>query len=469
MSEPQLSNKELKEQKKREKAARRAAQKAGEAPAGGAAPAAGGKPVKTAQGKAQPSSRQIKKSINKVDAEPQEISKVPSMFSHLTVHELRAKQLPLKILNLIHPKILELSQKYSSYTIVGLTARCRAMLETFKYVVSDFKPPADLIFLRSLTGHLSYQIEYLKKSRPLSVTMGNAIRWLKQEISVLSPDLAESTAKKAVIDRIDVYISEKIEYTHQMIVNYASGHFTEGCTILTFGHLDVLEKLLIHCHEEMKKNFTVIIIDSRPLFEGKQLLRRLVARGFRNCRYYLIASLTNVLEETKIDYVFLGAHAMLSNGRLYLRVGTALISMMANKKNIPVLVCCESIKFSERIQLDSVTQNELGDFENLMQFTTDAPEKKNAALEAYIEQKRLKNKKNQDKNQGLKNKSTPLVVPDESAVSPLAPSIKTNDHLKVLNIMYDLTPPHYINKIITELGALPPSSVPVIVREYKSN
>ena len=42
------------------------------------------------------------------------------------------------------------------------------------------------------------------------------------------------------------------------------------------------------------------------------------------------------------------------------------------------------------------------------------------------------------------------------------------DNLNILNIMYDLTPPEYIKKVVTELGALPPSSVPVILREYKS-
>lgn len=41
-------------------------------------------------------------------------------------------------------------------------------------------------------------------------------------------------------------------------------------------------------------------------------------------------------------------------------------------------------------------------------------------------------------------------------------------NLNIINIMYDLTPPEYINKVITELGALPPSSVPVILREYKN-
>ena len=41
--------------------------------------------------------------------------------------------------------------------------------------------------------------------------------------------------------------------------------------------------------------------------------------------------------------------------------------------------------------------------------------------------------------------------------------------LNIVNILYDLTPPEYIKKVITEFGALPPSSVPVILREYKGS
>ena len=65
--------------------------------------------------------------------------------------------------------------------------------------------------------------------------------------------------------------------------------------------------------------------------------------------------------------VCFGAHAMLSNGRLYSRVGTALIAMMSHTRNIPVLACCESVKFSDKVQLDSVTTNELADSEDLIQ------------------------------------------------------------------------------------------------------
>jgi len=41
-----------------------------------------------------------------------------------------------------------------------------------------------------------------------------------------------------------------------------------------------------------------------------------------------------------------------------------------------------------------------------------------------------------------------------------------NPSLNIFNIMYDLTPPGYVSKIITEYGALPPTSVPVILRDY---
>lgn len=492
-SEKKLSNKELKELKKKEKAARRAAQKTAEGKdptpqqpqqkLGGSNSVSPGSVAGQLQQQAKkkgnnanaPTTTQIKKSINRaVDVND---SKVPLLFSHLTTREQRSQQLPLSVLQMIHPLILELSGKFANYEIVGSISRCRALLETFKTVIKDYRTPENMTLSRSLTSYLSYQIDYLKNARPLSITMGNAIRWLKQEISLISIDVSEDESKNLITSKIDKYISEKIEYTDKMIIKFASPHITDNSTILTFGHSNVLEELFLHCYNvENKKNITIIIIDSRPLFEGKKLLKNLVDQGFRNCKYYLINSLSNVLQQMTIDYVFLGAHAMLSNGRLYSRVGTAVISMMCHKQNIPILVCCELIKFTERIQLDSVTQNELGDYHILMDLDVDPPKKKNFALENFIKAKHLAAKEAATSSKGKKNNSNNnnkedaslwlLLTPDGE--SPLKNSVDQIENLKVLNIMYDLTPSNYINKIITELGALPPSSVPVILREYKS-
>lgn len=63
--------------------------------------------------------------------------------------------------------------------------------------------------------------------------------------------------------------------------------------------------------------------------------------------------------------MFLGAAAVLSNGTVLSRAGTAAVAMMAHAHSKPVMICCETHKFNERVQLDSITHNELGDPEAL--------------------------------------------------------------------------------------------------------
>ena len=59
--------------------------------------------------------------------------------------------------------------------------------------------------------------------------------------------------------------------------------------------------------------------------------------------------------------VFLGASAVLSNGTVMSRAGSSAVAMMATAFSKPVIICCETYKFHEKVQLDSITANELGD------------------------------------------------------------------------------------------------------------
>lgn len=80
----------------------------------------------------------------------------------------------------VHPAVLALGLQYSSYAICGSTARMVAMLLVFKTVIESYQTPPGNSLARHLTSHhLGPQIEFLKSCRPLSISMGNAIRWLK--------------------------------------------------------------------------------------------------------------------------------------------------------------------------------------------------------------------------------------------------------------------------------------------------
>lgn len=468
-----LSGKALKERKKLEKAAKRAAHKE----AIGITPEqqrqmAQQKKEKSQAAAAATTTTNLKKQLNQTlikDTAAQR--KVPALFSHLETREQRNALLPL-ISHIVHPAILLLALKHSSYRVVGLIPRLRSMMEAFQVVVALYETPPNTTLTRHLTGHLLHQIDYLRTARPLLILMGNAIRWLKQEISVISIDTSDEEARQQLVGKIGDFIRDKIELSHQLIVEYALQHISDGLTILTFGHLQVLEALFAYCARE-GKHFQLIIVDLRPLFEGKTLLQRLVRHHSRvlethiKVQYTLILLLLSTILED-VDCVFLGAHAMLSNGRLYLRVGTGLIAMMAHRRNIPVLTCCELIKFSDKVQLDLVTTNELGDSDDLAQAADmkRAPHKRSFALEQFLEAAAA------SAAPAAAAKASAAKAPAAAAAAPAAAEPlalwRTTPSLNILNVMYDLTPPEYINKVVTELGALPPLLVPVILREYKN-
>ena len=52
-----------------------------------------------------------------------------------------------------------------------------------------------------------------------------------------------------------------------------------------------------------------------------------------------------------LPQVILGAAAVMSNGTVMGRAGTAAVAMVAHSYSKPVLVCCESYKFHERVQV----------------------------------------------------------------------------------------------------------------------
>src|SRR3984957_9649042 len=109
----------------------------------------------------------------------------------------------------VHPAVIRLALQFSSFKICGANARCIATLTSFKnvsfsstfycppdvefgaQVIRDYKTPPNTTLSRHLMTHLSSQITHLVNARPMSITMGNAIRQLKLEISGSDIDLPE--------------------------------------------------------------------------------------------------------------------------------------------------------------------------------------------------------------------------------------------------------------------------------------
>lgn len=246
--------------------------------------------------------------------------------------------------------------QYLAGDITGGNARCIAMLQAFSEAVRDYTTPAEKTLIRDLTAKIGSYVSFLIECRPLSISMGNAIRFLKNRIAKLPLTLSESEAKALLCSDIDRFINEKIILADKVIVRHATTKIRDGDVLLTFGSSCVVEMILSHAHD-LGKQFRVVIVDSRPKLKGQSLLRRLVTKGL-HCTYTHVNAVSYIMHE--VTRVFLGASSILSNGTVYSGVGTAAVAMVAHAFHVPVLICCEAYKFHERVQLDSICFNELG-------------------------------------------------------------------------------------------------------------
>jgi translation initiation factor eIF-2B subunit delta len=279
--------------------------------------------------------------------------------------------------------------------------------------------------------------------------MGNAIRWLKDLIIKVDPGTGEMEAKKHILESIDGFIRERITAPATLISQTAAKRITHGDVVLVYASSSVVQKTILEAHKKGIK-FRVIVVDSKPLFEGKALARRLTDHGITDIQYYMISSAAHAVKDA--TKVFLGAHAMLSNGRLYSRVGSAIVAMLAHEKAVPVIICAESIKFTERVALDSIVGNEVAPSEELL-----SDLERNALL-PLIQPHKPKDDEDSKESANLHGSG------GKSSGEDIIAKFRDTPNLQMLNVLYDVTPAEYINVVVTEFGSLPPSSVPVVHR-----
>ncbi|KAL6006880.1 hypothetical protein ACLOJK_032376 [Asimina triloba] len=371
--------------------------------------------------------KQVEKAKRRAVVKQTEARNRVELFRHLPqyVHGTQFPDLESKFFQLdpMHPAVYKVGLQYLAGDISGGNARCVAMLLAFKEAIKDYSTPPEKNLIRDLTAKIGHYVSFFIECRPLSISMGNAIRFLKNRIARLPLTLSEAEAKAALQSDIERFINDKIVLADKVIVRHAVTKIRDGDVLLIYGSSSVVEMILLYAHE-LGKQFRVVVVDSRPKLEGQALLRRLVTKGL-SCTYTHINAISYIMHE--VTRVFLGASSVLSNGTVYSRVGTACVAMVAHAFRVPVLVCCEAYKFHERVQLDSICSNELGD-----------PE----AISKVSGRKDVHYLDNWADNEKLQN-------------------------LQLLNLTYDATPSDYVSMIVTDYGMVPPTSVPVIVLEYR--
>ena len=389
----------------------------------------------------------------------------------------------------LHPSIIELGYAYASGKTKGSTRRCREMLLAFMQVVQDFEPSEGTSdtsgssamggkgqgsngsngrgggsgggggqnqnqnqnqnqkthktgrgrmkggVYKELSTSLKNAFSYLTSLRPHSISMGNAFKSLKKSVNTIPVDLpfdGQGGGRERILEEIDRFINERITLPQGVIADIAITKINRGDVVLTYGDSEVIRKVLKAGYErDLQRNkngevgFRVVVVDSRPLMEGKSMVKYLSLEcPEMEVAYVLLSGLSYVMRDVK--KVFVPSSSLLRNGSSLSRSGTAAIALVASSMNVPVLVCCETFKLSNRVMLDGCGWNERGGEEAVRE------------------------------------------TPHKSPEDPLN-GWRSHPNLNLLSLKYDVCPSEYISATITEYGILPPSSVAVLLREINAD
>jgi translation initiation factor eIF-2B subunit delta len=186
--------------------------------------------------------------------------------------------------------------------------------------------------------------------------MGNAIRWLKLQISKIDMDASEEDAKRDLCKAIDTFIAERITVADEVITEAGAKYINNGDVVLAYGRSTLVERTMLLAHTSGTK-FSVLVIDDPFEKPGQDLAKALSAEGIPVSYCGDFGGLINHMRcSTK---VLVAAEAMFSNGSLYARSGTCDVALAANELSKQVITLCETINITERVSTDSLTYNEI--------------------------------------------------------------------------------------------------------------
>jgi len=244
----------------------------------------------------------------------------------------------------------------------------------------------------------------LLASRPTAVSLWNGVQAV---FKGASPEMGSDVLRRTLVSNADTFIKRANEAV-DIIGRMGSKRIRDGDWVLTHCNSKAALSVIIQAHKEGKK-MEVFATESRPWRQGLLTLRDLAFVGIEPT--LIVDSAARWLMKD-VDVVVVGADTICSNGALINKIGTSQIALAAHEARVPFLVAAETFKFSPKTMYGELVEIEERD-------------------------------------------SSEVVRPDEVPAGA-----------KILNPVFDATPPEYIDAIITEVGLVPPSAAyEIIVKE----
>jgi ribose 1,5-bisphosphate isomerase len=244
----------------------------------------------------------------------------------------------------------------------------------------------------------------LRETRPTAVSLPNALRYVLQSMEGTTvPDLRASTVEAAESFRA------QLERAQDDLGEIGANRLRDGDTIMTHCHsTDALA--CVRAALDDGKEIEAIVKETRPRKQG-----HITAEQLREWDVPVTLVVDNAARRylDDVDHVLVGADSIAADGSVINKIGTSGLAVNARERGTPIMVAAQTLK----LHPDTLTGH-----------------------------------------------TVEIEMRDETEVLSDAERADIGD-VTVENPAFDVTPPRYVDAIVTERGQFPPESIVTLMRE----
>jgi len=262
---------------------------------------------------------------------------------------------------------------------------------------------------KTLVKELEVSARLLLSTRPTAVSLPNSIRYVMFRVREahkrgVGVDGLRSLAVEAATEFI-----RNSERAIERIGEIGARRIESGDLIITHCNSAAVTAVLKTALNQGKR-FKVFVCETRPRFQGRITAKTLSDLGIQTS---LIVDGAARFFMAKMDKAFVGADAVAANGAVVNKIGTSMVALAAHESRVLFFVAAETYKFSPETMLGQLVK---------------------------IEER------------------SPSEIMSKG-------KLKSMPKIKVRNPAFDVTPPEYIDLIVTERGIIPPQAAIIIIQE----
>ncbi len=251
--------------------------------------------------------------------------------------------------------------------------------------------------------------EFVRSARPTAVSLPNAVAYVMNRLKRSGASSLEE-AVRAVVNAAEEFIKYSLNAV-KIIGELGAKRLENGDVVMTHCHSTAAVSVIATAHNQGKVH-KVYVKETRPKMQGLITAKALADAGLdvilipdSSVRYFM----------KKVNKVVVGADTIAANGAVINKIGTSLVALAAKEARVRMYVASETYKFSPQTVIGELVPIEV---------------------------------------------RSPLEIVTEEWLN-------RNPEVKVYNPVFDVTPPEYIDAIITEKGVIPPqAAILILLEEY---